>query len=113
MSTNWRDFAACLEHPQELFFPVGEGADAQAQNREAKAVCRGCPVIEDCLNWALDHGQEDGVWGGLAERERRKFGRRTGRVKPRKTRVGEGVIKPRAFPVTGTVVSAPGTRWVS
>jgi WhiB family redox-sensing transcriptional regulator len=41
------------------------------QAAEAKAICRRCPVIEECLTWALDSGQDLGVWGGQAEDERR------------------------------------------
>ena len=36
----------------------------------AKAICRTCPVIERCLQWALETGEEWGVWGGLSEGER-------------------------------------------
>ncbi|MGE9807275.1 MULTISPECIES: WhiB family transcriptional regulator [unclassified Janibacter] len=41
------------------------------EQRFAKAVCQGCPVVADCLADALDNRTEFGVWGGLTERERR------------------------------------------
>ena len=44
--------------------------------REAKEVCRGCVVREDCLEYALANGEKFGIWGGLSERERRKIRRR-------------------------------------
>ncbi|MFE5369207.1 WhiB family transcriptional regulator [Streptomyces mirabilis] len=37
----------------------------------ARSICRGCPVREQCLAWALDHGESEGVWGGLSAKERR------------------------------------------
>ncbi|MGH8902334.1 MAG: WhiB family transcriptional regulator [Egibacteraceae bacterium] len=44
---------------------------ALEQTREAKQVCAGCPVRSQCLDWALATNQQDGVWGGLSEDERR------------------------------------------
>jgi len=68
---DWRVYASCATADPELFFPIGEGAAAQAQAEDAKRVCARCPVRERCLDWALDTGQTTGVWGGLAEQERR------------------------------------------
>ena len=62
----WRDHAACLNEDPELFFPIGNTGPALIQTEEAKAVCRRCEVIEDCLSWAMDSRQEEGVWGGIA-----------------------------------------------
>jgi WhiB family redox-sensing transcriptional regulator len=72
---DWRDRAACLDEDPELFFPIGNTGPAILQIEEAKAVCRRCPVIETCLQWALDSGQDAGVWGGLSEDERRALRR--------------------------------------
>jgi len=60
----------------ELFFPIGTTGPAALQVEEAKAVCRRCPVVNDCLQWALASGQDAGVWGGLDEDERRALRRR-------------------------------------
>lgn len=38
---------------------------------DAKAMCRRCPVIAECLEWALDTAQPFGIWGGTTERDRR------------------------------------------
>jgi WhiB family transcriptional regulator, redox-sensing transcriptional regulator len=67
----WRDRAACLGEDPELFFPDGNTRPALVQAEEAKAVCRRCEVTATCLKWALESGQEAGVWGGLSEEERR------------------------------------------
>jgi WhiB family redox-sensing transcriptional regulator len=37
----------------------------------ARLICSTCPVRAECLAAALD-GNERGVWGGLAEHERRR-----------------------------------------
>ncbi|MER5686723.1 WhiB family transcriptional regulator [Streptomyces sp. NPDC002205] len=76
---NWRMRAACRDEDPDLFFPVGSTGPALVQTEEAKAVCGRCPVRELCLEWALENGQDSGVWGGLGESERRALKRRTRR----------------------------------
>ena len=74
--SDFRDRAACRDVDPELFFPIGSGPLAEAQIARAKAVCRACPVIAECLRWALDTGQTEGVWGGTDVAERRAMTRR-------------------------------------
>lgn len=81
----WRYFAACLPEDPELFFPEGATGSASGQIQQAKAVCRCCPVQQRCLQWALDHHQDAGVWGGLSEDERRDL-RRARRSRSRAAR---------------------------
>ncbi|MET7495582.1 WhiB family transcriptional regulator [Streptomyces sp900116325] len=76
---NWRMQAACRDEDPDLFFPIGSTGPALVQTEEAKAVCGGCAVRELCLEWAMEHGQDSGVWGGLGEAERRALKRRTRR----------------------------------
>ncbi|MGY1583847.1 WhiB family transcriptional regulator [Streptomyces sp. MN13] len=76
---DWRMSAACRVEDPELFFPIGNTGPALLQIEEAKSVCRRCPVVERCLEWALEMGQNDGVWGGLSEDERRSLKRRAAR----------------------------------
>ena len=66
----WQDFANCLGVDPDLFFP-----ERGASTREAKEVCKGCVVREDCLEYALANGEKFGIWGGLSERERRRIRR--------------------------------------
>lgn len=62
-TSDWLAFAPCKADPDLMF--------ATHAIEEAKAVCRRCPAIERCLQWALETGEEFGVWGGLSEDERR------------------------------------------
>jgi WhiB family redox-sensing transcriptional regulator len=80
---DWRHFAACLDEDPELFFPVGDTGPALLQVAEAKAVCAGCPVRVECLTWALETGQNYGIWGGYTENERRELKRRNARTRAR------------------------------
>lgn len=72
----WRANAACLDMDPETFFPQGTTGSALDQIDRAKAVCANCPVITACLDYALDTGQDAGVWGGTTEDERRRIRRK-------------------------------------
>jgi len=80
---DWRHRAACLQEDPELFFPIGNTGPALVQIEQAKLVCRRCEVSDTCLAWALESGQDAGVWGGLSEDERRALKRRTARARAR------------------------------
>lgn len=79
---DWRQHAACISKDPELFFPVGTTGAALEQAERAKAVCRGCAVVNECLQWALDTNQDAGVWGGMTEEERRRIRRNQRRARP-------------------------------
>lgn len=66
----WHRYANCLGVDPDLFFP-----ERGASTREAKEVCRGCVVREQCLEFALTNGEKFGIWGGMSERERRRIRR--------------------------------------
>ncbi len=78
---DWRDRAVCREEDPDLFFPIGNTGPALLQIEEAKAVCRRCPVMERCLDWALMTREGAGVWGGTTEAERVSMLRRAARVR--------------------------------
>ncbi|GAA4210194.1 WhiB family transcriptional regulator [Streptosporangium oxazolinicum] len=80
---DWRHRAACRDVDPELFFPIGNTGPALMQIEEAKQVCNTCSISEACLKWALESGQDAGVWGGLSEDERRALKRRTARARTR------------------------------
>lgn len=67
----WVDDAACAGEDPALFFPaVGQHGAAIS---EAKAICARCPVKADCLDYALRHREEHGIWGGTTDWERRRM----------------------------------------
>ena len=66
----WQDRALCAQTDPEAFFPEKGGS-----TREAKKVCRTCEVRAECLEYALEHDERFGIWGGLSERERRRIKR--------------------------------------
>lgn len=74
----WMARAACrgMAARDDVFFPPRGEATGPA-----KAICRGCPVRFDCLDYAMINGERHGIWGGLSERERRRL-RRRGYIKP-------------------------------
>jgi WhiB family redox-sensing transcriptional regulator len=67
---SWQASANCLGVDPDLFFP-----ERGASTREAKEVCRGCVVKDECLEYALRNGEKFGIWGGMSERERRRIRR--------------------------------------
>ncbi|MFF3967892.1 WhiB family transcriptional regulator [Streptomyces griseorubiginosus] len=73
-----RPHAACASEDPELFFPVSNTGPGLLQIEEAKAVCHRCPLMESCLEGALERN-ELGVWGGTDEDERRRMKRRAAR----------------------------------
>lgn len=46
--------------------------------REAKRICQACAVRDECLEYALEHDERFGIWGGLSDRERRRLKRQIG-----------------------------------
>lgn len=72
---DWRNRAACSGYPNTLFFPASDGADEMSVAK-AKSVCAVCPVIEDCLQYALETNQRSGIWGGTTEKERKSLRRK-------------------------------------
>jgi WhiB family redox-sensing transcriptional regulator len=63
---DWTLLADCQYTDPEAFFP-----EKGASVREAKRVCAGCLVRNECLEYALETGQRFGIWGGTTERQRR------------------------------------------
>jgi WhiB family redox-sensing transcriptional regulator len=60
---------ACAGKKTKLFFP--ENGDL---GRAAVAVCRTCPLVETCAEWAVNQPTNPhGVWGGLTRNERARI----------------------------------------
>jgi WhiB family transcriptional regulator, redox-sensing transcriptional regulator len=73
VEVGWQQDAACKDTPDpDVFFP-GKGEDAEA----AKQVCAGCPVLGECLAFAVATmraaDRDHGVYGGLTPAERARL----------------------------------------
>jgi WhiB family redox-sensing transcriptional regulator len=68
MDTEWMNEGKCKEMDPALFFP-SDGVGVQAAQR----ICAECEVKAVCLEYALAHRVDHGVWGGASERERRRL----------------------------------------
>lgn len=77
----WMGKAVCASVDPELWFPPKSGSSAPA-----KRICNGfrgsppCPVVDECLAFALRHDVRFGVWGGMSERERNRLKGRPART---------------------------------
>jgi len=61
-----REGRICKYSPLEWFFPE------KGLKPIGKELCQICPVVVDCLEFALDNEELFGVWGGYTKNERRK-----------------------------------------
>lgn len=81
---DWQFAGSCRDADPTLFFhPEGERGPARRNRDEAaRAVCRSCPVMQQCREHALAVREPYGVWGGLTEddRERIYVEQRSGRM---------------------------------
>ena len=65
---NWCTKAKCKDLVTGDFYPKrGEAVN------HLKMVCRVCPVVKPCLEYAMRNRERFGIWGGTSERERRKM----------------------------------------
>jgi WhiB family transcriptional regulator, redox-sensing transcriptional regulator len=66
----WQDRGLCAQTDPEAFFPEKGGSV-----RDAKRVCWACEVRAECLEYALEHGEQWGIYGGMSPKERRALSR--------------------------------------
>jgi len=61
----------CEDYP-DFMFPedIEDLEQRQVAIRLAKALCRSCPIIEECFTYALETAQPYGIWGGTEASER-------------------------------------------
>lgn len=70
----WMARRNCWDADPEVFFAdesTGMKRKGHVKNAEAKDICGGCDVRLDCLTYAIENGEDWGVWGGLDEDQRR------------------------------------------
>lgn len=60
----WRNKAACRQHPLDWWF-------GDSNETVAIQICRRCPVRTDCLRYSLEFSDLHGIWAGLTQRQRR------------------------------------------
>jgi WhiB family transcriptional regulator, redox-sensing transcriptional regulator len=80
----WWSRAACRTTDPELYFPIASAGPGARQVSEAKAICARCEIQQACLDYALDAGHIQGVWGGTTEHERRLLRQRGRRAQLRR-----------------------------
>ena len=75
---SWQDRAACGSAGITLFFGPENERQGPKERREkqAKAICAGCPVTAECGDYAIGRATKFGVWGGMGEEERKNERRR-------------------------------------
>jgi len=64
--SGWIEKAKCRGTDPDLFFP-----ERGESTKEAKSVCRDCPIKRECLEYAVQGVEKFGIWGEMSERERR------------------------------------------
>ena len=72
----WQARAACSLDDAELFLPSESGHIQKERAERAKEICHKCPVVRECLEYALKkelNSESDGVLGGMTPRERRNL----------------------------------------
>jgi WhiB family redox-sensing transcriptional regulator len=83
----WMERAACKGTDTDaVFYPEIPHMSA---GDEARAICAVCPVREQCLEYAIDNHEPDGIWGGKTWRQRRRL------VTARRRELEEGPTPPR------------------
>lgn len=93
---DWRDGAACTGIDSTIFVPSPTGREhynlAETQ-QQALRICNDCPVIDDCLDYAMWlPGGVEGVWGGIPTRELRSKLRRQTIRRMRLEHEGQGTM---------------------
>jgi WhiB family redox-sensing transcriptional regulator len=69
----------CKHVNPEIFFPdpLEEQEDVVfTKTKQAKAICAECPLTEECLRYALENPELQGIWGGATLKERQLIRRR-------------------------------------
>lgn len=75
------DRRSCKGESPDIFYapPFEEKENRDQRIKIARTICASCVIREECLNFALNTRQDDGIWGGLTFEERRSL-QRTRRI---------------------------------
>lgn len=88
MASRWYRRAACKDADLAVFFPRWDSLKDYAP---ARKICYTCPVTRQCLQYALATETDDGMWGGMSPRERRKV--QKGEIDPATYEIGHGEMR--------------------
>jgi WhiB family redox-sensing transcriptional regulator len=64
-----RDAVCATADPEAWHPPTGHST------LPARLICVDCPARKECLRWALEHNETEGVWGGYSPRQRQRLRR--------------------------------------
>ncbi len=71
LTTNWLDQAACFGQDTEIFYAdTVFTSETKKIIAKAKVFCKSCPVVADCLQYAINNEEKFGVWGSFSAKER-------------------------------------------
>lgn len=76
LDEEWKLAAACRGQDPELWYPSVRGRARRRYNRQvlaAQRICLECPVIGECLQYALATDSRHGIWGGATELDRARL----------------------------------------
>jgi hypothetical protein len=68
---NWQRSASCANPANKEYVQLFYSKDSAEKNK-AKNLCFSCPARKSCLQWALEHREIWGIWGGKDEIELRR-----------------------------------------
>lgn len=73
----WMSDALCAQVGGDFWYPPKGGTTMgeQSVSRLARFICARCTVRAACLAYALEHDEQEGIWGGLPPRARRRLSR--------------------------------------
>lgn len=72
--------AACFRAKDPDIFFDDDAEQRDLTTPQVHAYCSRCPILQACLNWALDSNQKHGMWGDTTPRARDKLKRVVTRV---------------------------------
>ena len=74
---DWRSIAVCATSDPEAWFPNTE-SDNHGEYMFAKSLCKTCPLVAPCAEYAIVNVIPHGLWGGLTPTDRQRIRRERG-----------------------------------
>ena len=84
--------AACEGQELEVFFH--EGHSDKTKIKAAKAICSSCPLVYQCLTWAVNN-ENFGIWGGKTPYEVKQIRHSIARNPKNKTLIIMEAVQPK------------------